>query len=142
MYSKASFVFLVAVVVAMKAAAQSPPALPAPYTSTVKVNYVRSWDVVAPTIISDSIKTSTSITKAKMTTQYLDGLGRPVQMVIQKGSLITDSTNITSATKAKDVVNAVQYDQHGWEVYQYLPFGADTIGGNYDANGLFKHNPL
>jgi len=71
----------------------------------------------------------------KLVTQYVDGLGRPLQIVIKEGSLET-------ATLAKvDMVNAVIYDNQGREIYKYLPFASTATDGTQN-NGNFKLNPF
>src|SRR5689334_3039560 len=68
--------------------------VPSAYSSTMKVNYVRTWDAVKPDTSAASITTSVNPTEFKMTTQYLDGLGRPLQTVIKKGSMVTGSSAV------------------------------------------------
>ncbi len=98
--------------------------LPPGYNSGILVNYVRTREAVAP--ISDlSSFQSAAHTQVKQATQYLDGLGRPVQTVIKQGSPLL-----------KDVVNPVVYDAFGREAYQYLPYIATT------DHGQFKLNPF
>lgn len=71
-----------------------------------------------------------------MTTQYLDGLGRPIQTVVKKGAQATGGS-------AVDWVNAIEYDAFGREQFKYLPFAANKSGGNTSlADGLFKANPF
>lgn len=96
---------------------------------TVKVNYVRTWDVIVPTTDAGSLTTFTTLDKARMTTQYLDGLGRPLQTVVKQGSLVTGGT-------PTDVVAPTEYDAFGREQFKYLPFAS---GSN---NGLFKLDPF
>lgn len=123
--------------------AQSPVAIPSAYKSVNGINYVRTWDVLAPVTSSSEITTGSPVTSARMTTQYLDGLGRPLQTVVKQGSLITDPANPTSAANSKDLVTASTYDNFGREQYQYLPFVASTTGNNTAVtNGLFKLNPF
>ncbi len=71
-----------------------------------------------------------------MTTHYYDGLGRLIQVVNKQGSLETGGT-------AKDLVNTIIYDELGREVYSYIPFAANSTGGNASvSDGLFKFNPF
>ena len=71
-----------------------------------------------------------------MTTQYIDGLGRPLQTVMKQGSMITGSDPV-------DMVAPVTYDEFGREQYKYLPFRANNAEGNSSiADGLFKLNPF
>ncbi|WP_315824833.1 DUF6443 domain-containing protein [Paraflavitalea speifideaquila] len=66
----------------------------------------------------------------------MDGLGRPIQTVVKQGSLATGSSPM-------DLVMPVVYDAMGREQYQYLPFAANTTGGNASVNdGAFKLNPF
>ena len=104
----------------------TPVALPVPYTTT-SVNYVRSWEPGMP--IDDNATVTSAVRKVrevKQVTQYLDGLGRPIQTVA-KGISVS----------GKDQVQAVVYDQLGREQYQYLPY-ADPSSGD----GKFKSDPF
>jgi len=110
----------------------TPRTVPSAYSGTAPINYVRTWEVVAPETNSNNLTTATTIDKARMTTQYIDGLGRPVQTV---------SKGVTPL--GKDMVSAVEYDEFGREPYQYLPFAANSAGGNASiSDGLFKLNPF
>jgi RHS repeat-associated protein len=121
---------------------QSPVTPPAAYSSNVKKNYVRSWDATAP--ITNPADMNTGVFKdVKQSTQYFDGLGRPLQIVVKKGSLVTDPGSPASSTNAVDMVSASVYDEFGREQHTYLPFAANTAGGNSSINdGNFKLNPF
>jgi RHS repeat-associated protein len=109
--------------------------MPAPYVSDIKVNYVRTWDATSPQINPDTL-ISRSLKDVKQTTQYFDGLGRPLQIVVKKGSMITGSNPI-------DLVSPEVYDDYGRGVYKYLSFGANNTGSNTSImDGLFKLNPF
>jgi RHS repeat-associated protein len=72
----------------------------------------------------------------KIATQYIDGLGRPVQTVIKQGSLETGA-------QPSDIVSPVVYDELGRELKKYLPFAANNRDGNTSlSDGLFKLNPF
>ncbi|MFD2919038.1 DUF6443 domain-containing protein [Terrimonas rubra] len=115
---------------------QSPRSLPANYSNTAPINYVRTWDAVKPTTNAADLTTATPVTAAKMTTQYLDGLGRPIQTVVKQGSLITGGSPV-------DMIDMTVYDEFGREVNKYLPSPANSAGGNLDiSSGLFKLNPF
>lgn len=114
--------------------AQSPRPVPSAYSSGAAVNYVRTWEATAPTTDASSLTTATDPAQARMTTQYLDGLGRPLQTVVKKGSLITNPSNPASASLAKDLVSAVEYDDYGREQYKYLPFAANSSTGAFQLN--------
>ncbi|HYE55864.1 MAG TPA: DUF6443 domain-containing protein, partial [Chitinophagaceae bacterium] len=113
-----------------------------PYTSTVRVNYVRMWDVMAPIQNANDVP-SAPFKDVKQTTQYFDGLGRPLQTVVKKGSLVTNPSAPESSSGALDMVSAVVYDELGRERYKYLPFVANTAGSNSStSDGLLKLNPF
>ena len=105
---------------------------PTAYQPGSRINYVRTWEAKIPISNSDSLHTATPFTKAAMSTQYLDGLGRVIQTVSRQMSV-----------SGKDIVSPVTYDGYGREVYQYLPFVANQQGGNQSVqDGLFKYNPF
>ncbi|HEX7903808.1 MAG TPA: DUF6443 domain-containing protein [Chitinophagaceae bacterium] len=109
---------------------------PAPYSSGTKVNYIRTWDAGSPQVHPDTLMAKT-VKDVKQTTQYLDGLGRPLQTVMKQGSLMSGSSI------AYDLVSPVLYDEFGREAYKYLPFAANSTGGNSSiSDGLFKLNPF
>jgi len=115
--------------------AQSPVPLKAPYSDTIKINYIRTWDATAPDTGTASLITR-PLKDVKQTTAYFDGLGRPLQTVVKKGSRITNGDSA-------DLVSAVVYDEFGREQYKYLPFTANNAGSNTSINdGRFKLNPF
>ncbi len=106
-----------------------------PYPSGTPVNYLRTWDAVAPETDGSALMTR-PVKDVRQTTQYFDGLGRPLQTVINKGSLQTDPANPQSSASATDMVSPVLYDEFGRERYQYLPFAST------ENSGLFKADPF
>lgn len=124
----------------MQSLAQPRP-VPDPYPAGMSVNFIRTWDAVVPEQDANQLMAK-PIKDAKQTTQYIDGLGRPLQTVVKKGSLETDPSNPTSSTNARDLINAIEYDQFGREQYKYLPFAANTTGGFQTNDGKFKMNPF
>jgi len=125
--------FLLSVV---RLAAQT-PYLPSPYpTAGMPVNYVRTWDALKPESNAANITTAAAVKDFRMTTQYLDGLGRPIQAVTKQSSWPTGSSG-------KDIINMTIYDEFGRETYKFLPSPANSAGGNASLNdGLFKLNPF
>ena len=114
----------------------SPRPLPPAYNPAAPVNYVRTWDMTSPETTSGNITNIISLAKAHMTTQYVDGLGRPFQTVVKQASMITGSDPL-------DMVSAVEYDPFGREQFKYLPFQANASGGNPSLNdGMLKLNPF
>lgn len=97
-------------------------------------SYVRTWDMTSPEQDPNAVISKT-LQEAKQTTQYLDGLGRPLQTVVKKGSLETSTGN------SADVVSINEYDAVGREAFKYMPFVSVATDGTKD-NGLFKTNPL
>jgi len=109
-------------------------ALPTAYPAGTQVNFVRTWDAQAPEQDAAAL-ISRPLKDVKQTTQYLDGLGRPIQTVLKQGSLATATS--TSA----DMISAVTYDNFGREQFKYLPFAATATDGT-KTDGSFKLNPF
>jgi RHS repeat-associated protein len=114
-----------------------PAPLPAAYPADIKLNYVRTFEAMAPGLNENTISDPNQpITKVRQTTVYLDGLGRPLQTVVKQGSKNTYGATV-------DVVTAHTYDAFGREARQYLPFNANNNMGNTSiADGKFKLNPF
>jgi RHS repeat-associated protein len=109
--------------------------MPRAYASDIKVNYVRSWDATSSQLNPDSLRAK-ALKDVKQSSQYFDGLGRPLQTVIKKGSMVTGGNPV-------DVVGPIVYDDFGREIYTYLPFVANTTGSNTSiSDGFFKLNPF
>ncbi|MCF6405179.1 RHS repeat-associated core domain-containing protein [Chitinophaga filiformis] len=103
-------------------------AVPSAYTNT-SVNYVRSWEPDMPLTDTNAVVSATrKVREVKQTTQYFDGLGRPVQTV-SKGT----------SSGGKDLVAPVVYDAFGRELYKYLPYVQQS--GNF-SDGKFKTDPF
>lgn len=110
--------------------AQNPSPLPSSYNSAV--SYVRVWEPVKPLKSEvEVMNTGRNTNEVRQSTQYFDGLGRPVQNVIKNGSFET-STGLQ-----RDLVATVVYDQFGREELKYLPYASST-----ESNGNFKINPF
>lgn len=98
--------------------------MPGAYGSSIPVNYLRTREAVAP-ISNLSLFNAAGHTQVKEATQYIDGLGRPLQTVIKQASPLL-----------KDMVSPVLYDAFGREQYKYLPYISS------ESNGAFKTNPF
>ncbi len=109
---------------------------PAPYQQDMTVNGVMSYDVIKP--LSNPFVVDQLDHKAvKLTTQYVDGLGRPFQTIVRAGSLTS------SSQKLSDMVSSKIYDDYGREAKTYLPFPYFMEGGNPSTiPGGFIHNPF
>ncbi len=104
---------------------------PAAYPNTIKVNYVRAWDAKAPEQDPAAL-TALPVTGVTQTTQYFDGLGRPLQTVTKQMSPL-----------GKDLVAPVVYDAFGREQYKYLPFVSNIAQtGDAVSDGNFKLDPF
>jgi RHS repeat-associated protein len=104
--------------------------------SHAQVNYVRTWDATAPEQVANAML-ARPLKDVKQTTQYIDGLGRPIQTVIKQGSLESSSNALA------DIVAPIVYDEFGREQFKYLPFAANTTGGITNINnGSYKTNAL
>ena len=125
---------MVLLICSQSTTAQQSRPVPAPYTTGIPVNFIRTWVAVAPEQDANLLM-NRPLQDVKQATQYIDGLGRPLQTVIKQGSMATGST-------ANDLVSPVEYDEYGREQHKYLPFAANSTG-NYPTNdGKFKMNPF
>jgi len=100
------------------------------YDPSTPRSYVRTWDVIAPEKDPYQVNTTTSSSKARMTTQYVDGLGRPLQTVIRAGAL--DGSN------ERDVVTIAEYDEYGREAKRYLPYVVQNTSGGFRFDPLLE----
>ncbi len=81
-------------------------------TSATTQNFVRSYTKYK-TVAGSDLNT-------QMTTQYMDGLGRPIQTVGRKQS-----------PALKDVVSIVEYDKYGRQKKAFLPFEGTNSDGSF-----------
>ena len=131
---KAIVGFMILFAYSQQTIAQQPRPLPAAYPTGIPVNFVRTWDAIAPEQDANVLM-SRPLQDVKQYTQYLDGLGRPLQTVIKQGSLSTGSS-------PNDLVSPVEYDEYGREQHKYLPFVANGTGGYPTNDGKFRMNPF
>lgn len=103
-----------------------------PFNYVGPLNYTRIWEAQAP-VTDPGAVLSKPLKEVKMTSQYFDGLGRPVQTVMRQGSLISNGS-------AVDLVTARSYDEFGREIRTYLPFSANGTAGK-TTTGEFKYDP-
>ncbi len=109
---------------------KSPELVPSAYSGNIKLNYVRTRDAVKG-IVEENIFDAADYGEVRQATQYLDGLGRPLQTVMRKAS---------PGVSPKDMVMPVTYDAFGREVNKYLPYVQAT--GSNTSDGNFKLNPF
>jgi RHS repeat-associated protein len=111
--------------------AQGPAAtvmpVPGAYNSGIKVNYIRTREAVArfPNTSFEAFNAINDHSTIKEATQYLDGLGRPIQTIIRKASPGTDP---------KDIVTPVLYDEFGREALKYSPYASLSSDGGLKMN--------
>ncbi|MBS1659518.1 MAG: hypothetical protein JST68_00565 [Bacteroidetes bacterium] len=118
------------VVIAGVMQAQTPATPPPAYL--YPVNFVRTWDALSPQTDPNTL-TSATVQDVRQSTQYVDGLGRPIQMVVKQGSLRTSTgANV-------DLVTPIVYDVMGREQFEYLPFASNVAtSGDVVNDGSFK----
>jgi RHS repeat-associated protein len=97
-------------------------AKPVNYPITGTINYVRTREATAPITIEANF-VSAGFSQVKETTQYIDGLGRPIQTVVKQGS-----------PNGGDLVTPQVYDEFGREVYKYLPYVSTQSTGGFITN--------
>jgi RHS repeat-associated protein len=110
---------------------QQPAPLPPAYPADAKINYMHTWTAMRPGLDTATIATQ-SVRDVKQVTEYLDGLGRPLQAVAKGGSLATGQ----AGGQPMDMVSMHLYDPLGREPLQYMPYAAPT------ADGKFKTDPF
>ena len=89
------------------------------------VSYVRSWDVQQPVTDATTLTSTSTLATAMMSTQYVDGIGRPVQSVSKGISPL-----------GYDIVAPAVYDVYGREQYKYLPYISPDNNGTYKSSAL------
>ncbi|HTE33501.1 MAG TPA: DUF6443 domain-containing protein [Chryseolinea sp.] len=103
---------------------------PADYPSNTNLNYVRTWTAkgayVDVSTFQQATAGATGYTEVNEQTNYLDGLGRPLQAVAKQ---------VSPGANPKDVVTPVVYDQWGREIIKYLPY---VQSNNVTNDGSFR----
>lgn len=121
--------------VLMSASLHAQTSPPKDLPASIVFNYVRTLEAVAPETDGTLLLTR-PLKDVKMATQYVDGLGRPIQTVIKQGSMETGAA-------ATDLVSPVMYDIYGREQYKLLPFAANNAAANPSvSDGGIKLNVL
>ncbi len=92
-------------------------------TGIPDMNFVRTRDILKPGVTDSATALSlTSPYDVAQVTQYMDGLGRPIQTVAMEQSPLQ-----------KDLVSLNVYDNYGREATKFLPYPTTTSDGNYKA---------
>ena len=84
-------------------------------TTTGDINFVRTWSPRVALADSSRVRAA-SVDSVVVSTQYLDGLGRPLQTVLHQAS-----------AARRDLVQPQAYDGLGREPRQYLPYPAAPV---------------
>ena len=103
------------------------PYQPADYAATIPLNSIKVIEPTAPfTNVLDVLSATRTVDEIKKTTQYFDGLGRPIQTVSWQ----------TTPLK-QDVVAPQVYDEYGREQYNFMPYVQQGTNTN---TGTIKYN--
>lgn len=104
--------------------------IPSAYSSVIASNMLRTWEAERP-FSSDTMISSNSrlVQEVKQTTQYCDGLGRPIQTVVKGISPL-----------GYDMVTSELYDSLGREVYKYAPYTSPSNNGNFKTSPFSEQN--
>ncbi|MFN3803309.1 DUF6443 domain-containing protein, partial [Belliella pelovolcani] len=107
--------------------ASSPEVLTIPsHAATVNLSFVRE---IIPTVPLTSIGIFPPESQAITTTNYMDGLGRPIQKVIYKNS-----------PTLKDIVQPLVYDQSGREKYRLMAYPSTSATGKFKLSPNSEYN--
>lgn len=89
------------------------------YPSWIPLNSIKTYEAVAP--IQDPASMSSNLVRdVKLTTQYYDALGRPIQAV-----------SFGASPLQHDLIKSTLYDELGREQLNFLPFASETQTGNF-----------
>lgn len=88
---------------------------------TSDANFITTHTARIPLNTAD-ISDVTNQDQVMRSTQYFDGIGRPIQSIIRKG-----------APNDTDLVTPITYDAYGRQSIQYLPYAKGT-SGNYRSS--------
>ncbi|MFM7855405.1 MAG: DUF6443 domain-containing protein, partial [Flammeovirgaceae bacterium] len=88
-------------------------------------NYIKKEEVIVQGISSQSALDNASTFQKKVTYQYFDGLGRPVQMVA-----------VREAPSFSDIIAPIEYDALGRTPKEYLPYASLLANGSYRGTAI------
>ncbi|PSL27476.1 DUF6443 domain-containing protein [Chitinophaga ginsengisoli] len=104
--------------------------IPTAYPADMKYNYIRTWEPSLPLPDDASLGTYTDARDVVQSTQYFDGMGRPLQTV----------TRGISSTGKKDLVVPFLFDEYAREQFKYLPYVSSTATGEFRSNAYAEQN--
>ena len=101
------------------------PYLPNNYNSGSTINFIKSWTTQQSfTLESDVTNTSRTVNEVNISTQFIDGLGRPLQTI-----------NWQANPSKIDIVKPQEYNDLGTEEYKFLPYALGN-NGNFKTNAF------
>jgi RHS repeat-associated protein len=89
-------------------------------------NYVRTNAINVSGVTTETQVPALAISEKTETTEYFDGLGRPIQSVVAKGSPVGKL----------DIIKPTAYDVVGRENIKYLPYVSTEQNGDYKLNAV------
>ena len=99
---------------------------PAEVAAVSDINYVRTFTPRNPVTSDADFSLSSPAADLQVVTQYIDGLGRPVQTVMRGES-----------PEGKDIIQPIVYDAFGRVEKEYLPYTHNSSDpGKYQSNAL------
>jgi RHS repeat-associated protein len=108
--------------------------MPSAYAIPAFINSVRTWDAKRPLTTSSSVTTNSNPAEVMQSTQYFDGLARPIQTVVKQAS---------GGASPRDIVTAFAYDALGRQSQQFIPFVSTyAASGDLTNDGNFKQDPF
>lgn len=115
------------------AATLTPAFIPAGYSGINDFNYVRSWTPQQPyQDIKDVMSSDRTPAQVLQSTQYFDGMSRPIQSVTKQIG--------PDASGKQDAVNMATYDAFGRVAQQYLPYMSATNDGKIKTDPFKEQN--
>ncbi|MFM8912610.1 MAG: DUF6443 domain-containing protein, partial [Flammeovirgaceae bacterium] len=81
-------------------------------------NYIKTEDIIVPGISTQAALDNATVFQKKVTYQYFDGLGRPIQQIAVK-----------ETPAFSDLITPIEYDALGRTPKEYLPYANLACGG-------------
>lgn len=109
---------------------QSPPYnpfIPYRFNGGDRVNYTRTREACTP-ITDPDIFENAGNKDVKETTEYFDGLGRPIQTVNRQATI-----------NGFDWVTPVNYNEYGLEEFKFQPYASGRTNGLFKMDPYFEH---
>ncbi|MBC7934222.1 MAG: hypothetical protein H7Y86_02520 [Rhizobacter sp.] len=99
------------------------------------INYIREHDILTGQYTTDwKVIDQLPSNEKRVTTSYLDGLGRPVQKVYKE--IATPAEGSPPNVSWGDLVEFSEYDSYGRKVKHYLPYSSALQPGKYKTTNI------